>query len=60
MDEAAPAPARAVARFVAIGEAYVEFTLKTPSFFRVMFGPACQAEGFDPCCAPSGREPTRS
>jgi AcrR family transcriptional regulator len=55
VDDPAP-PARAVARFVAIGQAYVDFALKNPSFFRVMFGPALKAEGFDPCCAPSGQD----
>jgi AcrR family transcriptional regulator len=49
-----PGP-RAVATFLAIGQAYVEFAVKQPSFFRVMFGPAMKAEGFEPCCAPSGR-----
>lgn len=59
VDEAAPPPARAAERFVAIGRAYVEFALKNSSFFRVMFGPACQGEDFEPCCAPSGRDPYR-
>lgn len=56
VDDAAPPPARAVARYVAIGQAYVEFALKNPSFFRVMFGPACQADEFAPCPSPSGRD----
>jgi hypothetical protein len=45
-----------VARFVAIGQAYVDFALKHPSFFRVMFGPALKVEGFEPCCSVSGRD----
>jgi AcrR family transcriptional regulator len=56
-DEAAPPKARAVARFVGIGQAYVEFALKNPSFFRLMFGPALKAPGFEAYCAPSGRNP---
>lgn len=55
-DAAAAPPARAAGRFLAIGQAYVEFALRNPSFFRVMFGPACQAEDFEPCRAPSGRD----
>jgi AcrR family transcriptional regulator len=51
-----PRGARAVAAFGAIGLAYVEFAVKNPSFFRVMFGPAMKVEGFEPCCAPSGRD----
>jgi AcrR family transcriptional regulator len=48
--------ARALAAFSAIGHAYVEFAVRNPSFFRVMFGPAMKEEGFEPCCAPSGRD----
>jgi AcrR family transcriptional regulator len=51
-----PDPGRAVARFMAIGEAYIDFAVKHPSFFRVMFGPALKAEGFEPCCSPSGQD----
>jgi AcrR family transcriptional regulator len=51
-----PPPARAVATLVAIGRAYVEFAVKNPSFFRVMFGPAVKDPEFDPCCATSGRD----
>jgi AcrR family transcriptional regulator len=50
-----PPAERAVAAFLAIGHAYVEFAVRNPSFFRVMFGPAMKAEGFEPACAPSGR-----
>jgi AcrR family transcriptional regulator len=49
-------PARAVAALVAIGEAYVDFAVRHPSHFRVMFGPCLEAEGFAPGCAPSGRD----
>jgi AcrR family transcriptional regulator len=51
-----PAAARAVARLQAIGWGYVEFAVKNPGFFRVMFGPAMKVEGFDPCCGPSGHD----
>jgi len=47
--------ARAVRVFAAIGEAYVDFAVRHPSHFRVMFGPCTQVEGFAPSCAPSGR-----
>jgi AcrR family transcriptional regulator len=48
---------RAVARLLAIGQAYVDFAVKNPSFFRVMFGPAIKADEFAPCCSPvSGRD----
>jgi len=46
----------AVRVFGAIGEAYVEFAHRHPSHFRVMFGPCLQVEGFEPSCAPSGRD----
>lgn len=48
--------AGAVRAFGAIGEAYVEFAVRHPSHFRVMFGPCLQVEGFEPSCAPSGRD----
>ena len=47
--------AQATAAFLAIGKSYVDFAVKNPSFFRVMFGPALEAAGFRPNCAPSGR-----
>lgn len=34
-------PAKAAASFAAIGAAYVDFAVKNPSHFRVMFGPWC-------------------
>lgn len=46
----------AVAALAAIGEAYVDFAVRHPSHFRVMFGPCIQVEGFAPGCAPSGRD----
>jgi len=52
----APAPARAVQTLAAIGRAYVEFAVKNPSFFRVMFGPAMLREGFVPSCGAAGRD----
>jgi len=53
----APEPrARAVATLVAIGRTYVDFAVKNPSFFRVMFGSHMQEEGYRPACAPSGRD----
>ena len=52
--------ARAVAAFGAMGEAYVEFAVRQPARFRVMFGPWCphqdQAE-LPPEVAPLGRDP---
>jgi len=50
-----PEPARAVAAFIGIGRSYVDFAVKNPSFFRVMFGPGLETPGFQPHCAPSGR-----
>jgi len=47
---------RAAASLAAIGEAYVEFSTRHPSHFRVMFGPCTLSEGFTPGCAPSGRD----
>jgi AcrR family transcriptional regulator len=52
----APAQARAVQALVAIGQAYVEFAVRNPSFFRVMFGPAMRSEGFVPSCGDAGRD----
>ncbi len=53
----APDPrARAVASLTAIGQAYVEFAVKNPSFFRVMFGSHLREAGYEPGCAPSGRD----
>ena len=48
--------AHAVAAFAAIGEAYVDFAVRHPSHFRVMFGPCLEEEGFAPGLAPSGRD----
>jgi AcrR family transcriptional regulator len=62
MEEAAariqdgPPPARAAQALTAIGQAYVDFAVRHPSFFRVMFGPALREAGFVPCAAPSGRD----
>lgn len=47
----------AAATLRAIGEGYVEFAVKNPSFFGVMFGPCIKEEGFAPGCGPSGRDP---
>src|SRR5689334_8708216 len=38
--------AHAAAALNAIGEAYVEFAVRHPSHFRVMFGPCMETEGF--------------
>lgn len=46
----------AVAVLGAVGDAYVEFAVKNPSHFRVMFGPALKGHPFTPGCAPSGRD----
>jgi AcrR family transcriptional regulator len=51
-----PPAARAVRALSAIGQAYVEFAVRQPSFFRVMFGPALREAGFEPSCAASGRD----
>lgn len=48
--------AHAVAATLAIGETYVDFAVRHPSHFRVMFGPCMMEEGFAPGCAPSGRD----
>jgi len=47
--------AHAVRGLVAIGEAYVEFAVRNPAHFKVMFGECYTSEGFQPGCAPSGR-----
>jgi AcrR family transcriptional regulator len=47
---------RAAETLLAIGDAYVEFAVRHPSHFRVMFGPCLESEGFAPGCAPSGRD----
>jgi AcrR family transcriptional regulator len=48
--------ARAIAKLIVIGQAYVEFSVKNPSFFRVMFGSRLREAGYEPACAPSGRD----
>ncbi len=53
--QAAEPRARAVEAMLAIGHGYVEFALKNPSFFRVMFGSRLRDAGYEPACAPSGR-----
>jgi AcrR family transcriptional regulator len=54
----APDPrVRSVEALLAIGNAYVEFARKHPSFFRVMFGSRLREAGYQPACAPSGRAP---
>jgi AcrR family transcriptional regulator len=53
----APDPrGRAVEAMSAIGRAYVDFAVRNPSFFRVMFGTQLRAAGYEPACAPSGRD----
>jgi AcrR family transcriptional regulator len=57
---AAGAPARAAADLAALGEAYVEFAVRHPSHFRVMFGPWCEHPGMGevpPEARPNGRDP---
>jgi AcrR family transcriptional regulator len=49
-------PHHAVGAFAAIGEAYVEFAVRHPAHFRVMFGPCIEEEGFCPGLSPSGRD----
>jgi AcrR family transcriptional regulator len=53
---AAGSKARAVARFVALGAAYVDFGLAHPAHFQVMFGPCMDAE-VKPCSPLTGRGP---
>jgi hypothetical protein len=53
-------PAHAAASLLAVGEAYVEFAVKQPARFRVMFGPWCHGEAMEelpPETAPLGRDP---
>jgi hypothetical protein len=40
-------PAHAAASLLAVGEAYVEFALRQPSHFQVMFGPWCEHPAMD-------------
>lgn len=47
--------ARAVAALVTIGECYVDFAVRHPSHFRVMFGPCIQGRGFELGPGPAGR-----
>jgi AcrR family transcriptional regulator len=46
----------AVARLFALGEAYVDFAVRHPEHFRIMFGSPYEVEDFHPGCAPSGRD----
>jgi AcrR family transcriptional regulator len=48
--------ARAIASFLAIGAAYVEFAVAHPSHFRVMFGPFKPGEDDLACLAAQGRD----
>jgi AcrR family transcriptional regulator len=53
-------PARAVAELAAVGEAYVEFAVDSPSHFQVMFGPWCDHPDLTEVPAearPNGRDP---
>ena len=54
-------PAHAAASLLAVGEAYVEFAVRNPSHFNVMFGPWCphvDPAGAPPTApAPAGRDP---
>jgi AcrR family transcriptional regulator len=52
---AAGSKARAVAGFMAIGEAYVDFALAHAAHFQVMFGPCMDADAA-PCSAATGRD----
>lgn len=47
---------RAVAVLAAIGEAYVEFGVRHPSYFRVMFGQCANLGELDAVCAATGRD----
>jgi len=47
--------AHAAATLLVTGEGYVEFAVRHPSHFRVMFGPALQLKGATPGRAPSCR-----
>jgi len=53
-------PARAAAELAGVGEAYVEFAVRHPAHFRVMFGASCPGGELDevpPEAAPRGRDP---
>jgi len=53
-------PAHAAASLLAVGEAYVEFAVRQPARFRVMFGPWCHGEPsgeMPPETMPMGRDP---
>jgi AcrR family transcriptional regulator len=53
-------PARAAAELGAVGEAYVEFAVRHPAHFRVMFGAFCPHAELDDVpsgAAPRGRDP---
>ncbi|MBI5069307.1 MAG: TetR/AcrR family transcriptional regulator [Deltaproteobacteria bacterium] len=54
---AAGGPERAVARMAALGEAYVDFALRHPSHFRIMFGPWLRETECVPGVGPSGKDP---
>ncbi len=47
--------AHAAQALLAIAEGYLDFAVRHPAHFRVMFGPSTRVKGFSPCCAPSGR-----
>jgi AcrR family transcriptional regulator len=48
--------AHAVAAAEAIGEVYVDFAVRHPSHFKIMFGECYEEDGFQPGRAPSGRD----
>jgi AcrR family transcriptional regulator len=48
-------PAHAVARLVAVGDGYVEFAVRHPARFRVMFGPWLRAARSEPETGRAGR-----
>jgi len=49
--------ARAVARLAALGEAYLDFGIRHPSHFRIMFGPWLRDTDCLPGVGPSGKDP---
>lgn len=56
-------PARAAAELGAVGHAYVEFAVRNPSHFQVMFGPWCDHQDLTEVPAevkPLGVTPSRS
>ncbi len=63
LEEAPGAPgsaARATSQLMAVGKAYVDFAVRYPAHFQVMFGPWCDhQEPFDlpPEARPRGRDP---